>query len=101
MMAELEMEGRAVGLQLGLGDGSTVVLEEVEPTFQGTAGGSALAAHTGDFGYSSHSNESCRSSSLASSAIRGDIVVTCTNHVPIMCLSCANHVPIMYHCDPV
>eukprot|EP00435_Cladocopium_sp_Y103_P054949 s1214_g18.t1 len=35
MMLELEMEGRAVGLQLGLGDGSTWVLEEVEPTFQG------------------------------------------------------------------
>lgn len=35
MMLELEMEGRAVGLQLGLGDGSAWVLEEVEPTFQG------------------------------------------------------------------
>lgn len=35
MMLELEMEGRAVGSQLGLGDGSTWVLEEVEPTFQG------------------------------------------------------------------
>ena len=68
MLLELEMEGRAVGLQLGLGDGSAWVLEEVEPTFQGTEGGSELAALTDDFGYSSHSNESCRSSSLASSS---------------------------------
>ena len=88
MMLELEMEGRAVGLQLGLGDGSAWVLEEVEPTFQGTEGGSELAALTDDFGYSSHSNESCRSSSLVSSSaiyiyMRGDIVVTCTNHVPL------------------
>ena len=35
MMLELEMEGRAVGVQLGLGDGSTWTLEEIEPTFQG------------------------------------------------------------------
>jgi len=34
-MLELEMEGRAVGVQLGLGDGSTWTLEEIEPTFQG------------------------------------------------------------------
>ena len=68
MMLELEMEGRAVGSQLGLGDGSTWVLEEVEPTFQGTEGGSALAALTDYFDYSSHSNEICRSGSLASSS---------------------------------
>ena len=67
MMLELEMEGRAVGSQLGLGDGSTWVLEEVEPTFQGTEGGSALAALTDDFDYF-HSNEICRSGSLASSS---------------------------------
>ncbi|CAJ1380160.1 unnamed protein product [Effrenium voratum] len=34
MMLELELEGRAVGIQLGLGDGSTTTLEEIEPTFQ-------------------------------------------------------------------
>jgi len=35
MLLELEMEGRAVGVQLGLGDGSNWSLEEIEPTFQG------------------------------------------------------------------
>ena len=35
MMLELEMEGRAVGRSLGLGDGSTHTLESIEPTFQG------------------------------------------------------------------
>lgn len=35
MMLELEMEGRAVGLHLGLNDGTTATLEEVEPVFQG------------------------------------------------------------------
>ncbi len=44
MMLELEMEGRAVGLQLGLGDGSTWTLEEIEPTFQG---GDKLLEKTG------------------------------------------------------
>ena len=37
MMWELEMEGRAVGIQLGLGDGTKVTLEEIEPMFQGGA----------------------------------------------------------------
>lgn len=40
MLLELEMEGRAVGVQLGLGDGSNWSLEEIEPTFQGGVGSS-------------------------------------------------------------
>lgn len=35
MMLELELEGRAVGRNLGMGDGSTHTLESIEPTFQG------------------------------------------------------------------